>query len=648
MTTCPNCGTSIDATDTFCRDCGQDLTQSGPENTSGQSGTSQPGGTGQQQNQQGGESQQPPGGGQPGPQGTAGDAGATRQGGATQNQPQRSGHQPQQSGRQGAAGAGQQPPQRGGGQGTQHGGQQPPQHGGQQPPQHGGQQPPQHGGQQPPQHGGQGPNSGQRRRTLLQAGGLLALLGGGGLVYALQDDGIDVPVLEGDSSSDSDSGGDSSSGGDSGGGEESNDGGENDGDPYDGWMSDVPNHEGTYDYRGQSHVVVDVQYETFEPPAILVDPGTTVVWQWRNDAGHSITAEDGSFESGIQSNDQAGSVAGAAPVPQVAGGFRYTFDEAGTTRYYCTPHEVIGQKGVVAVGSTDDQVLEPEESGGGTTEEFPAREITWLASARTPTVEALAGAASDQLGVQVDLEEAAPRESYDVLAQQARAAGADGYTVGTIASHIAAFDVGPGPFFDEVVPLLQYLSAPAALTVRPGYAESVEGFVERGQAEPPRIGVLDIDTPEAAQIGAAVLQNEFDFEARFEPAPPTPQLFEMLMTGELDATTAPLGLATADQLEELRSLAVFSQERLAWREEIPTFEELGHSVPPVAYCEGIGVPSGVASDRLDLLRTEFAEAYEHPDVRRAMVESRQNPQYRPGDEFASFIEFQADLAGEFL
>jgi halocyanin-like protein len=109
---------------------------------------------------------------------------------------------------------------------------------------------------------------------------------------------------------------------------------------YDGWLDDVPNYEGTADLRGESEVTVDVGTGNdgmrFTPPAILVDVGTEVVWEWTGQGGqHNVVDSDGAFESELVAD----------------GGhtFAHTFDEPGTYRYLCTPHQAQAMKGAVAV-----------------------------------------------------------------------------------------------------------------------------------------------------------------------------------------------------------------------------------------------------------------------------------------------------------
>jgi halocyanin-like protein len=111
---------------------------------------------------------------------------------------------------------------------------------------------------------------------------------------------------------------------------------------FDGWLDGVSNYDRVVDETGSEEVQVIVGAEAnggnlgFGPAAIRVSPGTTVVWRWNGKGGaHNVVANDGSFESELTA-DQGFT-------------FRYTFEEPGTTKYYCQPHQTIGMKGVVVV-----------------------------------------------------------------------------------------------------------------------------------------------------------------------------------------------------------------------------------------------------------------------------------------------------------
>jgi len=123
---------------------------------------------------------------------------------------------------------------------------------------------------------------------------------------------------------------------------------------YDGWLDGVDNYDGTHDYRDEDEVVVEVGAGNgllFGPAAILIDPGTTVVWEWTGEGGgHNVVASDETFDSGD-------------PVPDEGTTFEHTFDgteEGDVFNYVCTPHEAVEMKGVVAVGDVDDDLVTPD------------------------------------------------------------------------------------------------------------------------------------------------------------------------------------------------------------------------------------------------------------------------------------------------
>ena len=121
---------------------------------------------------------------------------------------------------------------------------------------------------------------------------------------------------------------------------------------YGGWFSDVGNYSGeTVDMRGQDTVTVEVGVQgnggpnAFGPPAIHVDVGTTVQFEWTGDGVHNVVNEGGGYSSG--------SAVGAAGV-----NFEHTFEEAGISKYYCEPHRTVGMKGAVVVGD-DYPAIQP-------------------------------------------------------------------------------------------------------------------------------------------------------------------------------------------------------------------------------------------------------------------------------------------------
>ncbi|KOX92163.1 halocyanin domain-containing protein [Haloarcula rubripromontorii] len=76
----------------------------------------------------------------------------------------------------------------------------------------------------------------------------------------------------------------------------------------------------------------------FDPPAVNVSTGTTVVWEWTGEgAGHNVKSEgDGPLDSG-------------SAVAEEGTTYEYTFEETGTYLYNCVPHKALGMVGAVVV-----------------------------------------------------------------------------------------------------------------------------------------------------------------------------------------------------------------------------------------------------------------------------------------------------------
>ncbi|MFC6838124.1 halocyanin domain-containing protein [Halomarina ordinaria] len=116
---------------------------------------------------------------------------------------------------------------------------------------------------------------------------------------------------------------------------------------YDGWLADTENYHELVDRRGESEVVVEVGAEgnggpyAFDPPAMRIDPGTTVVWEWVGDQLYDVTDADLGYHS-----------------EQVAGAghrFAVAFDGDGVSRYECTEYGEEGMRGVLVVGEEDSR-----------------------------------------------------------------------------------------------------------------------------------------------------------------------------------------------------------------------------------------------------------------------------------------------------
>lgn len=108
---------------------------------------------------------------------------------------------------------------------------------------------------------------------------------------------------------------------------------------YGDWFDGVPNFRGTVDATGKDEVHVAVGETVdgafvFQPAAIRVDPGTTVVWDWVGDGVHDVVASDGSY---------------ATETLDAGNSFALTFDGDGVSQYECTGTPTM--KGAIVVGA---------------------------------------------------------------------------------------------------------------------------------------------------------------------------------------------------------------------------------------------------------------------------------------------------------
>jgi halocyanin-like protein len=143
-------------------------------------------------------------------------------------------------------------------------------------------------------------------------------------------------------------------------GTEGGDGGGGGGPPdFGGFLDQVGNYDGSVaDATGQDTATVEVGVQAnggaygFGPPAIHVDNGATVQFEWTgNGGGHNVVSDgDGPLDSG-------------SAVSSAGVNYEHTFEEDGIYPYVCVPHESLGMKGAIVVGT--DYPTKSSGGGGG-------------------------------------------------------------------------------------------------------------------------------------------------------------------------------------------------------------------------------------------------------------------------------------------
>jgi halocyanin-like protein len=151
---------------------------------------------------------------------------------------------------------------------------------------------------------------------------------------------------------------------------------------YGGYLAEEGTWDGlTADATGLDEVTIEVGAAgnngnfAFAPPVVLVEPGTTVQWQWTGaGGGHNVvhfpqdvdasnlTNEDffDQFAFNSQTETEGTTISEEGFV------YEYTAEETGVFPYVCTPHRTLQMKGVLVVGEDNAETdLEPFGSGGG-------------------------------------------------------------------------------------------------------------------------------------------------------------------------------------------------------------------------------------------------------------------------------------------
>lgn len=109
--------------------------------------------------------------------------------------------------------------------------------------------------------------------------------------------------------------------------------------------NEVQQYDGEFaDFTGQNSVTISVgggeSGLSFDPPAVIVDPGTEIVWEWTGKGGaHNVVSAEESasqFDSGeVEQSDTRT--------------YTTVVETTGAHLYYCTPHQAVGMHGAIVV-----------------------------------------------------------------------------------------------------------------------------------------------------------------------------------------------------------------------------------------------------------------------------------------------------------
>lgn len=308
------------------------------------------------------------------------------------------------------------------------------------------------------------------------------------------------------------------------------------------------------------------------------------------------------------------------------------------------------------LGATTISALAACSGGGGgaaDSDDFPSERIEMI-------VPWAAGGGTDQTGRQLA---AAAEETCDtniVVSNQTGSTGAvghraaadaepDGYTVGlataelAIVEHLGVAQITP----EDVTAVMQYNLTPGVVSVPSDSPyESIDDLV--AAAEEQDLTVSTSGTGSIWHIGYAGMNEKFGVEMTNVPFDGSAPAIASTLGGQTDANSAGIGEIVAQvEAGELRPLVVMAEERVEQFPDTPTLQELGTDWTNGAW-RGLVVANGTPDDRVQALNECFKEAYETEDFQGFMNKQGFGLQYKPAEEFETFMQEEYERFGQVL
>jgi plastocyanin len=131
--------------------------------------------------------------------------------------------------------------------------------------------------------------------------------------------------------------------------------------------------------RAQDQRSVEVRDNEYVSASITITLGQTVIWSVVGDHPHSVTSDDGSFDSSPTCLAGVGCLAKGDSFP-------HKFNSTGTFTYYCRVHQSIGMTGSVTVTSTTTTSAFTTTTAESTTTSTPGVSSTTLDSNQSTAI----------------------------------------------------------------------------------------------------------------------------------------------------------------------------------------------------------------------------------------------------------------------
>ncbi|MGJ9403731.1 tripartite tricarboxylate transporter substrate binding protein [Arthrobacter sp. KK5.5] len=164
-----------------------------------------------------------------------------------------------------------------------------------------------------------------------------------------------------------------------------------------------------------------------------------------------------------------------------------------------------------------------------------------------------------------------------------------------------------------------FQSTPNALLVpADSDIETLDDFIAAAKEKPGAMSVGGSGDFTANHIGTLMLNDMADVDVTYTPFSGTGTAVPALLGGHVDAL-----MSYTPQISQLgdqvRAIAVATEERMPGLPDVPTFAEQGHDLVDGAY-RGVSVPQDTPDDVVQVLADAFAEVNQDPDLVSAFEE----------------------------
>lgn len=174
--------------------------------------------------------------------------------------------------------------------------------------------------------------------------------------------------------------------------------------------------------------------------------------------------------------------------------------------------------------------------------------------------------------------------------------------------------------------------------------ETLEDLIAFAQENPGAVTVGGSGSQSANHLGTLLLEQEADIDLTYVPFTGTGSAVPALLGGHVGALMSYTPVAVQHQ-DEVRTLAVASEERPPFLSDVPTLQEKGYDVVMGAY-RGVAVPEGTPDEARQALIDAFDQVTE--EIREQQEELGFVVTNISGDEAADLVQRNEGTFAEIL